>query len=106
MAKALRPVSDLSRKHPEAEVAAMDAKWHLLSRFDSAVVSLADGSGAAWYKRQPAEFRAQLERSVALRARILREWPELSRRYKDALPDVVGQQAWKATFARTEPDEK
>ncbi len=104
--KALRPVSELSRKHPEAEVQAMDAKWHLLSRFDSAVVSLADGSGAAWYKRQPAEFRAQLERSVALHARVLREWPELSQRYKSALPDLVGQEAWKSTFARTEPGEK
>jgi galactofuranosylgalactofuranosylrhamnosyl-N-acetylglucosaminyl-diphospho-decaprenol beta-1,5/1,6-galactofuranosyltransferase len=104
--KAMRPTSDLSRQHPEAEVAAMDAQWFLLSRFDSAIVSLADGSGAAWYKRQPEEFRRQLERSVLLHQRVLREWPALAARYKGAFDDLVGQEAWKATFARTESQTK
>lgn len=105
LAKAVRPVKELSRSHPEAEVAAMDAKWWLLSQFDSAVVSTADGSGAAWYKRRPQEFRELLQRSLDLHQRVLREWPELATTYKDALPSLVGQEAWKATFARTAKDE-
>ncbi|WP_235915607.1 glycosyltransferase [Puerhibacterium puerhi] len=104
--RALRPAGDLSRQHPEAEIAAMDAQWFLLSRFDSAIVSLADGSGAAWYKRRPEEFRKQLERSVALHQRVLREWPTMAERYKASLEELVGQDAWKATFARTETQSK
>ncbi|PZR54431.1 glycosyltransferase family 2 protein [Xylanimonas oleitrophica] len=106
MVKAVRPPSDLSREHPEVEIAAQDARWFLLARFDSAVVSLADGSGASWYRRQPAEFRRQLTRSLELHKRVLEEWPELSRRYKAAIDDLVGQEAWKATFARTEADDR
>ncbi|WP_425956307.1 glycosyltransferase [Xylanimonas sp. McL0601] len=104
LVKAVRPASDLSRRHPEAEIAAQDARWFVLARHDSAVVSLADGTGAVWYKRRPAEFRRQVERSTKLYARLLQEWPELSKRYKDAMGDLVGQDAWKATFARTEAD--
>ncbi len=100
--KALRPVSDFSRQHPEAEVAAMDAKWWMLSQFDSAVVSTADGSGSAWYKRQPEEFRKLVQRSLDTHQRVLREWPRLAEEYKAALPELVGQEAWKKTFARTE----
>ncbi len=102
LVKAVRPVKALSRSHPEAEIAAMDAKWWLLSQFDSAVVSLADGSGAAWYKRQPEEFRVLLQRSLAVHQRMLREWKGAAEAYKAALPDLVGQDAWKQTFARTE----
>lgn len=104
LVKAVRPVKHLSREHPEAEVAAMDAKWWLLSQFDSAVVSTADGSGAAWYKRKPEQFRDLLQRSIALHERVLREWTELAADYKRALPDLVGQEAWRATIQRTERD--
>lgn len=104
--KAVWPVSDLSRESPEAEVAAMDARWWLLSQFDSVVVSTADGSGASWYRRQPAQFRTLLRRSVILHERVLRDWGNLSEQYKEALPELVGQDAWKATFARTEPTQK
>jgi len=106
LAKAVRPVKELSRAHPEAEIAAMDAKWWMLSQFDSAVVSTADGSGASWYKRRPEEFRHMLQRSIALHERVLREWASLSSQYKDALPELVGQDAWKKTFARTEQEAK
>lgn len=105
-ARAMTPVSKLSRQHPEAEVQSVDAKWFVLSKFDSAVVSTADGSGASWYQRQPAEFRRLLLRSIVLHERVLREWKSLSRTYKGALPDLVSQEAWKATFTRTEPGAK
>jgi galactofuranosylgalactofuranosylrhamnosyl-N-acetylglucosaminyl-diphospho-decaprenol beta-1,5/1,6-galactofuranosyltransferase len=102
LAKAVRPTKELSRTHPEAEVPAMDARWWLLSQFDSAVVSTADGSGAAWYKRRPEQFRDLFQRSVLLHERLLRDWTELSAAYKAALPELVGQDAWRRTFERTE----
>ena len=50
----------LSREHPEVEVRAMDAKWWRLSSFDSAIVSMNDGTSAALYRRDPAKYRELL----------------------------------------------
>jgi len=97
----LRPLDPEATTVPQAEVQAPEAHWATLVRLDSAVVSLADGSGAAWYQRQPEEFRRQFRRTVDLHQRLLREWPTLAVRYRAALPDLVGQDAWKATFIRT-----
>ena len=43
----------MSREFPEAEIRAMDAKWYRLAGYDSAIVSMADGSSAALYRRDP-----------------------------------------------------
>ena len=102
----LQAVDASSRERPQAYVSADNAGWATLIRYDSAVVSLRDGSGAAWYKRQPVEFRRQFGRTAALHRRLHAEWPSLVRQYRDALPDLVGQEAWKATFARTGADQK
>jgi galactofuranosylgalactofuranosylrhamnosyl-N-acetylglucosaminyl-diphospho-decaprenol beta-1,5/1,6-galactofuranosyltransferase len=97
MVKQLRPTRDLAQQFPEAEVPAVDAKWWLLSQFDSAVVSTSDGTGASWYHRDPALFRSLLARSVVLHKRLLVEWPELAKRYKEALPELVDIGSWRRT---------
>ena len=96
--KQLRPTRDLAAHHPEAEVPAADAKWWVLSQFDSAVVSTSDGTGAAWYHRDPQRFRSLMTRSINIHQQVLRAWPTLSQEYKDAIDDLVGQDAWKQTF--------
>ncbi len=101
MLRQLQPVDETSREKPQAYVPASEAGWATLIRYDSAVVSMRDGSGAAWYKRQPEEFRRQLARTVELHQRLGREWPRLVKEYREALPELVGQDAWKATFVRT-----
>jgi galactofuranosylgalactofuranosylrhamnosyl-N-acetylglucosaminyl-diphospho-decaprenol beta-1,5/1,6-galactofuranosyltransferase len=97
-ARQLVPPRDLSRKHPEANVPHLDLKWWLLAQFDSALVSSADGTSASWYKRNPDEFRHLLQRSIAVHARLAKEWPQLSETYKRALPDLVSPDAWHKTF--------
>jgi galactofuranosylgalactofuranosylrhamnosyl-N-acetylglucosaminyl-diphospho-decaprenol beta-1,5/1,6-galactofuranosyltransferase len=92
------PVRDLAMEHPEASIPHVDLKWWLLAQFDSALVSSADGTSAAWYKRNPAIARDLMTRSVVLHARLAREWPELSRRYKDALPELASPKTWAGTF--------
>ncbi len=92
------PVRQLARRHPEANVAHIDLKWWLLSQFDSALVSSADGTSAAWYKRNPQQFRDILARSVALHARLAKEWPQLAEQYKAALPDLASPKTWQETF--------
>lgn len=96
--KQLRPIRQLSKSHPEAEVHAADAKWWMLAQFDSAVVSTSDGSGASWYHRDPERFRSLMTRSVKIHEQLLRAWPELSEQYKSSIDSLVGQDEWKKTF--------
>ncbi|MGH3470982.1 MAG: glycosyltransferase [Nocardioidaceae bacterium] len=100
------PIRDLARAHPEANVAHLDLKWWLLAQFDSALVSSADGTAAAWYKRNPQLFRSLLARSITLHAQLAKEWPHLVEQYKAALPELASPQAWKATFDESMVDDE
>ena len=95
----LRPVREKSRIHPEASVPAMDGRWWLLSQFDSAVVSTADGTGSSWYKRDPERFTATMRRSASAHAELARRWDELRAAYQAAVPTVTGPQAWQGTWS-------
>jgi galactofuranosylgalactofuranosylrhamnosyl-N-acetylglucosaminyl-diphospho-decaprenol beta-1,5/1,6-galactofuranosyltransferase len=95
----LSKVRSLSREHPETEIAAMDAKWYRLASYDSAVVSMPDGTSAALYERDPEHFRDLLGRTVEIHRRLYREWPELSARYREALGEITSPEAWEPTFA-------
>ncbi len=92
------PKRTLSDQHPEAELAAMDAKWWMMAQFDSVVVSMPDGASAAWHHRDPEEFRSLLRRTVEIHQRLHREWPDLARRYQQALPDISSPEQWAKTF--------
>jgi galactofuranosylgalactofuranosylrhamnosyl-N-acetylglucosaminyl-diphospho-decaprenol beta-1,5/1,6-galactofuranosyltransferase len=96
--KQLRGVDALAARHPQADVAHMDARWWVLSRFDSALVSSADGTGVAWYKRDPRRFAALLRRSVVVHQRLLREWPELARSYRAGLEGLASVEAWRGSL--------
>ena len=98
-ARQLRPVRGNSRINPEASVPAMDSRWWLLSQFDSAIVSTADGTGTSWYKRDPARFNDVMRRSAAAHAELARRWDELSAEYRAAVPEVTGPQAWQGTWS-------
>lgn len=99
----LRPVRELSKQHPEASIPHVDLKWWLLAQFDSALVSSADGTAASWYKRDPHLSRDLIQRSLTLHARLLKEWPELVQRYKDALPELTSPDMWRTTFEQSMP---
>ena len=94
----LLPVRDLSKSHPEANIPHVDLKWWLVMQFDSALVSSADGTSAAWYKRNPPMARDLMTRSVALHARLAREWPTLAKTYQEALPELASPKRWAETF--------
>ncbi|WP_299922103.1 glycosyltransferase [uncultured Nocardioides sp.] len=95
----LKPVRPTSRSHPEAEIPAMDAKWYRIARYDSAVVSMPDGTSAALYERDPDKFRDLMKRTVEIHARFHREWPALAQQYRDALGEITSPEAWEKTFA-------
>jgi galactofuranosylgalactofuranosylrhamnosyl-N-acetylglucosaminyl-diphospho-decaprenol beta-1,5/1,6-galactofuranosyltransferase len=97
-ARQLLPERPTSRRNPEATVPAMDARWWLLSQFDSAVVSTADGTGAAWYKRDRERFNAIMRHSVSLHQALLARWGSLAQEYRAAVPEVTSPEAWAGTW--------
>jgi galactofuranosylgalactofuranosylrhamnosyl-N-acetylglucosaminyl-diphospho-decaprenol beta-1,5/1,6-galactofuranosyltransferase len=102
----LRPVRRLSREFPEADLTAMDAQWYRLASYDSAVVSMNDGTSAALYRRDPEYFRAMLRKTLEIHHRFRREWPRLAAEYRAALGEITSPEAWEETFRPwTEPEE-
>jgi galactofuranosylgalactofuranosylrhamnosyl-N-acetylglucosaminyl-diphospho-decaprenol beta-1,5/1,6-galactofuranosyltransferase len=57
-----------------------------------------DGTSAAFYKRDPDTFRDLMSRTIQIHERLYREWPELSARYREALPEITSPQTWEQTF--------
>ncbi|WP_372735733.1 glycosyltransferase [Nocardioides sp.] len=93
--KAARP---LSREYPEAEVRAMDAKWYRLASYDSAIVSMNDGTSAALYRRDPEKFRELVKKTTQLHEALRREWPRLAAEYREKLGEITSPEAWDETF--------
>ncbi|REE96549.1 glycosyltransferase [Thermomonospora umbrina] len=101
--KQMRAVDREALQHPQAAVPHIDRHWGLLSQFDSALVSSADGANVAWYQRDPARFKQIMARTTRLHARLSREWPRLSRDYRAAQDELVSPEAWRATFGSAGP---
>ena len=76
----------------------MDAKWYRLASYDSAIVSMNDGTSAALYQRDPEHYRELLKKTVEIHAQLHREWPRLAADYRDALGDITSPEAWEETF--------
>ncbi|HYF74770.1 MAG TPA: glycosyltransferase [Nocardioides sp.] len=98
LVRQVTPPRAMSSEFPEGMVPHLDQKWFRLAHYDSAIVSAADGTKAAWYRRDRAQFTDQMRRSAALHARLFHEWPELSAQYKEALASLASPDAWKASF--------
>jgi galactofuranosylgalactofuranosylrhamnosyl-N-acetylglucosaminyl-diphospho-decaprenol beta-1,5/1,6-galactofuranosyltransferase len=100
-----RAARRLSRDFPESVVPAMDARWFRLATLDSAVVSMPDGTSAAFYQRDPELFRDLLRRTVEIHERLYRQWPTLAQTYRDQLGEITSAQRWEKTFAASTKEE-
>ena len=76
----------------------MDAKWYRLASYDSAIVSMNDGTSAAFYQRDPQTFRDLLSQTLRLHERLKAEWPRLAQEYREKLGEVTSPEAWEQTF--------
>lgn len=83
---------------PEVEFGKADAHWWRLPRYDSALVSAADGSGKNIYTRDRARYRRMLIETIRLHRRLRREWPRLAREYRAAAAELTSLEAWQKTF--------
>ncbi len=100
----LKEPRELSKEFPEAEVPAMDAKWYRLARYDSAVVSMPDGTSAALYRREPERYRDLLRRTLEIHRRFHNEWPRLAELYRERLGAITSPEEWEKTFGISEGD--
>jgi galactofuranosylgalactofuranosylrhamnosyl-N-acetylglucosaminyl-diphospho-decaprenol beta-1,5/1,6-galactofuranosyltransferase len=94
----------LSQEFPEGIIPAMDARWYHLATLDSAIVSMPDGTSAAFYKRDPELFRDLFRRTIEIHERLYREWPVMARRYRESLGDITSPEAWEPTFEASMKD--
>ncbi len=85
---------------PQAHLPNTRREWWRVSQYSSVLVSSKDGSGVAWYRRRPELVRSELRRTAVLAASLYRQWPELRKRYRAALPALVSLDAWAPVFAR------
>jgi galactofuranosylgalactofuranosylrhamnosyl-N-acetylglucosaminyl-diphospho-decaprenol beta-1,5/1,6-galactofuranosyltransferase len=93
----MAPKAD-ARSRPQVALAHQDANWWVLSNMDSALVSAADGSGTAWYQRDPQLFRSLTQRSAVLHARLLKDWPRLAAEYRSQETRFTSPARWRETF--------
>lgn len=92
------PVQDGAEDNPQRRVPHKYNHWWDTAHLDSALVTNAEGSGIAWYKRQPKLSRAMMAESLANHRKIYQHWDELAEYYRDALDDLVSFEAWEQTF--------
>jgi galactofuranosylgalactofuranosylrhamnosyl-N-acetylglucosaminyl-diphospho-decaprenol beta-1,5/1,6-galactofuranosyltransferase len=81
-----------------------DASWWVLVKLDSALVSAADGTTAAWYRRDRKLFRSLGWRTLILHARLRRQWPRLAADYRAAAADFTSPARWRETFEASRHD--
>jgi galactofuranosylgalactofuranosylrhamnosyl-N-acetylglucosaminyl-diphospho-decaprenol beta-1,5/1,6-galactofuranosyltransferase len=98
----LRSPDPASRDRPQVNVPAVRARWFLLGTLDSATVSNADGSGVAFRRRDPQQFRRLLSHTILLYRRLVAEWDKAARRYRAALPTLTSPQSWRTQVERSE----
>ncbi len=94
----LRAPRPHTRERPQINVPACNARWFLLGMVDSATVSNADGSGVAFRKRDPQQFRTLLLRTITLYRRLIVEWSVTAQRYRAAVPDLTSVESWDRVF--------
>ena len=87
-----------SAKRPQLVLPYQDASWWVLAGLDSAVVSSAEGTSAAWYRRDPKLFRSLGWRSMVAHRRLRRNWARLAADYRAASADFNSPERWRETF--------
>lgn len=83
---------------PQVNVPARNGRWFLLGALDSATVSNADGTGVAFRRRDPRQFRQLMRRTLALHRQLVRDWSSISRSYRSALPELTSADEWRRVF--------
>ena len=94
------PMDKKYEQAPQAQIAHQDNRWWRTAKYDSVLVSNAEGTALSWYKRRPELLRSNLVQASKLTAQILRQWPALSEQYRAAAARITSFAEWEKTFAK------
>jgi galactofuranosylgalactofuranosylrhamnosyl-N-acetylglucosaminyl-diphospho-decaprenol beta-1,5/1,6-galactofuranosyltransferase len=86
---------------PELGLSHQDSAWWVLAKLDSALVSSAEGTTAAWYRRDRQLFRTLGWRSLVLHRRLRRRWADLAAEYRASATEFTSPERWRQTFAES-----
>lgn len=103
--KQLRPHKNVHADRPQSAIRSIENYWLKIAQFDSVLVTNADATGIFWYRRQPKTARRMFARSLKNVATLYSQWPQLAKRYRRAMDDLVSFEAWEKTFGIT-PDKR
>lgn len=98
VARQFVPASREAKQAPQTLYRHVDNKWWNVSRSASALVTNAEGTGIAWYQRNPDLMKKLLVRSLRNYARLYCQWNKLAKQYRDALAQLTSFEAWEKTF--------
>ncbi|MGH8880942.1 MAG: glycosyltransferase, partial [Stackebrandtia sp.] len=87
-------------QHGIVSVTREDAHWWHLALFDHVLVTDASQSGVRIRQRDKEKVRALLWRTFRAMRRLRRELPELSRRYRAAVPELTSRENWERLYGR------
>ncbi|WP_026530354.1 glycosyltransferase [Haematomicrobium sanguinis] len=100
MVKQVLPVSQERQDHPQGQIPHIDNRWWRLSKFDSVLVSNAEGTAMSWYKRQPKVVREGLANVAKQNMQLRLKWNSLTKQYREALPRITSFDAWEKAFEK------
>jgi galactofuranosylgalactofuranosylrhamnosyl-N-acetylglucosaminyl-diphospho-decaprenol beta-1,5/1,6-galactofuranosyltransferase len=103
-ARQFRQPKEGAKKRPQLALPFQDASWWVLVKLDSVLVSTAEGTAAAWYRRDPRLFRSLGLRSIRAHRRLRRNWERLAAEYRAAAPGFTSPAQWRETFAASTGD--
>jgi galactofuranosylgalactofuranosylrhamnosyl-N-acetylglucosaminyl-diphospho-decaprenol beta-1,5/1,6-galactofuranosyltransferase len=83
---------------PQLNVPTQDARWFLLSKYDGVTVTTADGRGVVYRQRDRARMFALLRQSVRRQRQVAKQFDELRRVYREALPVLSSKQKWETVL--------
>lgn len=98
--QAFKPVDEEAKEHPQIQLSYQENRWWTVSRFDSLLVTNAEGTGVFWYKRDPQQLRSKLAKAMSLHAKLYKNWAALRQQYRSAAADVASYEAWQKTFEK------
>jgi galactofuranosylgalactofuranosylrhamnosyl-N-acetylglucosaminyl-diphospho-decaprenol beta-1,5/1,6-galactofuranosyltransferase len=86
-------------QRPQMALPYQDASWWVLAKLDSALVSSAEGTTAAWLRRDRRQFRTLAWRGLVLHRQLHKRWARLAAEYRAAAPTFNSPEQWRQTFA-------
>ena len=93
-------MDELAQKHPQIQLSYSENRWWTVSKFDSLLVTNAEGTGVFWYKRDPKKLRENLLRAAKLHSKLFNDWSNLRQQYREAAAEVASYEAWQKTFEK------